>query len=304
MKIQPFKRQGFYTVFDNVLLDHVMPIIKLSSWAVLCFIMRKTIGWQKESDEVSYSQIKSGTGIKSDATIRSAIEELENNGLVLIQTQEGLTSFYTLNREFTIDVPDKRSGTSSKNEEVTPSKNEEVPLQKLKTQKKGNNYNNSGDTEQEFGDIRSEPDYRDLQNEVIAACKKLNALSLKEEDVKNIDILYASEVKPAQVREYFSRNGQSSWWCTQHWKGKKGQFPTTQDVIDTIEQARAYVGSPDDAADAALQEVKEWIRGKRKFGDFSSIKTIPTIRAVGEHEMKNKAPQFWAIRFKETFESV
>lgn len=304
MKVQPLKRQGFYTVFDNVLLDHVMSSLKATSWAVFCLIMRKTIGWQKESDEVSYSQIKAGTGIKSEATIRSAITELSERGLILIQTTEGKTNFYILNREFTIDIPDGRSETPSKNEGVTPTKFEGVPPQKLKTQKKGNiSINNAREEqvleEQAFPDIRSEEGYKDLQNEIIAACKKLNILALKEEDVFNIDILYASDVQPAEIREFYSRNDQSSWWASQNWKGKKGQFATTQDIVDTIEQARVFTSG--DSAELALKEVQEWVRGDRSFPDFSSQVTLEVIRDMGEYELKNTNPAFWTIKFKETF---
>ncbi len=158
---------------------------------------------------------------------------------------------------------------------------------------------NSGDAEQEFGDIRSSANYRDLQNEIIAACKKLNALALKEEDVKNIDILHEAKVKPAEIREFYSKNGQTSWWYRQFWKGKKGQFPTTQDIIDTIEQARSFSG--ENGAEIALQEVQEWILGNRKFGEFSSPVTVEVVREMGEYDLKSKNPAFWAVRFKETF---
>ena len=153
--------------------------------------------------------------------------------------------------------------------------------------------------EQAFPDIRSEQGYKDLQNEIIAACKKLNILALKEEDIFNIDILYASDVQPAEIREFYSRNDQSSWWASRHWKGKKGQFATTQDIVDTIEQARAFTSG--DSAELALKEVQEWVRGDRSFPDFSSQVTLEVIRDMGEYELKNTNPAFWTIKFRDTF---
>lgn len=303
MKIQPLKRQGYYTVFDNVFLDHVLPSLKLSSWAVFCVIMRKTIGWQKESDEVSYSQIKNGTGIQTNATVSAAIKELKQKELILTTSAEGKSNLFTLNREFTIEVPDQYPGTSSKIEQdfSTSSKNEQVPVQKLNTQNKGNKYIIGDDDEQEFEDIRSADDYRDLQNEIIAACKKLNALALKEKDVRNIDILYASEVKPVEVRNFYSKNGQSSWWYTQYWKGKKGQFPTTEDIIDTIEQARAYTGSADGAGDLAFLSAKEWLSGTIEFSELHPV-TQSVVRDLGEYNMNNLPPHFWKEQFMDSFE--
>ena len=163
-------------------------------------------------------------------------------------------------------------------------------------------YNKGGELEPKFVDIRSTESYRDLQNAMIGVCKKLNAVALKEKDVENIDILFHAQVEPAEVKQYYSKDGQTSWWYTQYWKGKKAQFPTTQDVIDTIEQARAFSGN--NSSEAALQEVLEWNRGSRKFSDFSSPITVEVIRELGEYEIKNGNPKFWSIQFKVLFDTL
>jgi hypothetical protein len=61
-----------------------MPRISANAWKVLCFVIRKTWGWEdkdsptgrKEKDQISYSQIREGTGIRSDTTISGALDEL------------------------------------------------------------------------------------------------------------------------------------------------------------------------------------------------------------------------------------
>ena len=76
-KVRPFEPQKKgYTIIDNVVFDYILPELTANGWKVLCFIIRKTKGWQKEWDGLSYSQIMKGTGIKSSATISKVLTEL------------------------------------------------------------------------------------------------------------------------------------------------------------------------------------------------------------------------------------
>ena len=58
---------------------------------ILDYILRHTWGWHKNSDYISYSQIKNGipnvdegTGIKNDKTIRRGLEGLERKNMIKI----------------------------------------------------------------------------------------------------------------------------------------------------------------------------------------------------------------------------
>ena len=64
------------TPLPNFFLDHVMPLISATAWKVLCFVWRKTVGWNKRKDHISLSQISKGAGIGRD----SAIEALVHGG--------------------------------------------------------------------------------------------------------------------------------------------------------------------------------------------------------------------------------
>jgi phage replication O-like protein O len=129
--IKPFARQGHFTAVDNAVFDAIMPILSSSEWKVLCFIIRKTIGWQKEMDSISYSQIKAGTGIKTATTIQKAIEGLMGRGII----QRGETPYqsdpyyYKLNKDYTCGVTE--NGTRPITFSVTPL------YQKMEQQKKG-----------------------------------------------------------------------------------------------------------------------------------------------------------------------
>ncbi len=113
--VEIFGRQGHFTQMDDLAFDVLMPRLSGAAWKVLCLIVRKTRGWNKKSDAISYSQIKAGTGIKSDTTIRAALKDLlaldkqgQPTSLSIILKRDGASQFdatrYALNRKFSLPV--------------------------------------------------------------------------------------------------------------------------------------------------------------------------------------------------------
>lgn len=80
--MKPFQKPEF-TMFNNYILDHIMPDLPPNAWKVLCVAIRQTIGWvdettesgRKERDIISWSQFKEKTGIGSYETLRNALFE-------------------------------------------------------------------------------------------------------------------------------------------------------------------------------------------------------------------------------------
>lgn len=135
--IQPYIDQGNFTQMHNANFDHIMPLLSGSAWKVLCLIIRKTKGWQKEEDDIAYSQLKAGTGIKSDATISKAIKELLELGVIQVgkATHQADPHAYRLNKFYSCrtsknedSTPKKWSTTTSKNEDT-----KESPKERLNT---------------------------------------------------------------------------------------------------------------------------------------------------------------------------
>ena len=116
MKIKPFQQQSRYTTMDNFIIDHVMPKISGSAWKVLTVIVRKTIGWHKEQDEVSFRQLQILTGIKSFTTLTKALKELESKDIIKVDRgdSKGITFIYALNLDFELEI---KEGVT---ESVTP----------------------------------------------------------------------------------------------------------------------------------------------------------------------------------------
>lgn len=128
--IRPFGAPGS-THFDNVVLDYIMPRISGNAWKVLSFVIRKTWGWEdkgtrsgrKEADTLAYSQIKEGTGIRTNTTIARALDELvdldhpERGYLLRSPSKAHHQSFdYRLNVGLTLTI---RKETSPENGQVS-----------------------------------------------------------------------------------------------------------------------------------------------------------------------------------------
>lgn len=137
MAIMPFKQDTGYTPFHNYIIDTIMPRLSPNAWKVLCLIIRKTKGWHKDEDAISYSQIMNGAGIKSRSTVSAALEELTSNGYVLAVTHGRTANSYRLNQEYR--APDVSSTEIEQSNICTASGTESglLVVQKMDTQKKG-----------------------------------------------------------------------------------------------------------------------------------------------------------------------
>ena len=111
----------------NAFVDEAM--FELSGNAVKCylFIMRKTLGWQKEWDYIPTTQFHLITGIKKPLTVYDAIKELESYGLLRVIKERGKISGYAINLEL---------------DELNKSQSDESTIQKGHTSKDSIKYNN------------------------------------------------------------------------------------------------------------------------------------------------------------------
>ena len=95
-----------FTIIDNLVLDKLMPTMSGNEFKILMLIIRSTIGWQKEEDQLSYSQIQKRTGIKSKTTIGSCLNSLKEKQYIIEirHNDQWEANTYALNTEFEIDT--------------------------------------------------------------------------------------------------------------------------------------------------------------------------------------------------------
>ena len=99
----------------NAFVDEMLAQVSGNACKVYLLIVRKTRGWQKEKDCISYSQIQKIAGIKSHETIKNALNELLELGLIKVkQGNEKTPNQYRLNDNYgsTKTVEPKSKGTT------------------------------------------------------------------------------------------------------------------------------------------------------------------------------------------------
>lgn len=108
-----------HTQVPNAFMDDHLKDLNGASIKVFLVICRKTIGWHKATEAVSYTQLEQATGLVPNSVLR-AISELEERGLLLSERRSGMTTRYTVNFATTI----KSEVDHYKNDSGTPPKND------------------------------------------------------------------------------------------------------------------------------------------------------------------------------------
>ena len=85
-----------YTQIPNVFFDNIMSKINGSEFKVLMAISRKTFGWHKEIDRISYSQIMEMAGISSKETVNNSIKKLVSKDIIKLE-KVGQINYYSIN---------------------------------------------------------------------------------------------------------------------------------------------------------------------------------------------------------------
>ncbi|MEA3430176.1 MAG: replication protein [Nanoarchaeota archaeon] len=142
------------TQIPNVILDFLIPQLPPAEARCLLYISRRTYGFHKEKDRISFSQfidgIKSkddeqldyGTGL-SRPSVNEALKNLKKAGAIIIE-ESNIGNIYQINLHMDIDkvvkkVNQLRKLTSKVVKKLSPSSKDTLPIsvKKLNLQKKG-----------------------------------------------------------------------------------------------------------------------------------------------------------------------
>jgi phage replication O-like protein O len=107
-----------HTQTSNDFIDNHMKNLSGAATKVFLAISRKTIGWHKDTDFISLSQIMSITGLSNKGSIK-AIKELEENNLIIVtrnknENNRNFTNKYELNYEQNTVASEQKSQGSEK----------------------------------------------------------------------------------------------------------------------------------------------------------------------------------------------
>jgi len=207
-----------YTQIPNVYFDEIMQTLNQTENIVFLVIMRKTFGWHKKRDKISYSQIMELTGIKSRTTVSTALKGLLEKGLIETQKAGQLISytvsinepvqkidqskFCTGTSPNSVLVEPKTSPNSVHTKETSLNKDKETITQqplipslssKLITKETSNNNDSSFQTKETNEAIETTKESRKETNK---KKEKANALPTANESFyKNIESIYFENYK-------------------------------------------------------------------------------------------------------------
>jgi phage replication O-like protein O len=89
----------YYTKIPNVVIDILMRKLSGSELKIVLVVIRKTIGWGKKWDRISYSQFEDLTGMGLNTVIR-AIKSVGMGGKKIIYQKKIMNGYlYQLNKE-------------------------------------------------------------------------------------------------------------------------------------------------------------------------------------------------------------
>ncbi len=305
MTIQPFAHTGDnFTTLTNYMLDIIMPELPANAWEVLCYIHRKTHGWNKESDELSYTQIAAGTGIKSSATISEALKLLEKKQYIIKTIGDKWdTVSYRINVALETEAKPIASETKATSEteakSLQKSKREDhSSLQKLNTQKK-----DSKEKKERVSANASAPRTPRKKSEkqppkettpigiikaLATACQIDRDLASKETHIilaNAAERLYKAGKGKEQTDEQIAETIRyvGGYFMKNDWRGKKGEPPTPGQLLDIWKRAI-------DARQTAAPETKYYQSQAHKYLQGDELRAAfdeaarkrARIRSVGE----------------------
>lgn len=147
----------------NAFVDEALDKVSGNACKIYLLIVRKTRGWNKEADRISFSQIQKATGIGSSATVDKCLKELLEFGLINVKTgNEKLANKYSLNDDF---CTSKIKVATSKNEVGGTSKIEDTENNSFKTTREKTSEKRSHDFSQNL--VTQIPKNQNSQNLIL-----------------------------------------------------------------------------------------------------------------------------------------
>jgi len=186
-----------HTQISNDFIDKYMRRVSGAATQVFLVISRKTIGWHKETDNISFSQICEMTGLSKNTAIK-AVKELEDLNLVIVErsTSNGIKNINTYSINYSSVVQNLTDGSAE---------NEQGVVQNLTDGSAENEHTKETLTKEKYKEMETRRFKAPKYEEVVKYCKE-----------KNLTIDSKFFFDYYNDNDWFDRDGKK----IKNWKGK------------------------------------------------------------------------------------
>lgn len=197
-----------YTQFPNIILDRLHEIETEAELRVICVIVRKTLGWHKEKDRISLTQLQQHTGMSRQGVIDGTSRALARGWIDREVSGRGFT-YSLLIRLPEVDSQQNRPSDADPAAMVnkvdstgTPDSQQNRPLivNKVDTQKKGKETNKTKDKNPADADAPAQLPKAELDRLAGELCKEF-------ESITKLKRPQPSPTAPKAVKQV-----QVTWW--------------------------------------------------------------------------------------------
>lgn len=206
----------------NAFIDETLAALSGNACKIYLLIVRKTRGWHKEADKISYSQIQKYTGIGSSATVDKAVSELVGLGLISYRRgNEKSANEYRLND--VVGGTSKTELATLKNEVATlktevggTSKTEDTEIQYIKnTNYKNTNckYNTHARTSENSDHLNNSEQQSEMVKKPSSSSNDFGEQKTHTPAKKSKTKHSTAEQKPVDVKAYLAKLGVSKQAC-------------------------------------------------------------------------------------------
>lgn len=246
--------QPGYTRIQNALLE-LLPTLPEAEMRILLVVIRKTAGWQKESDVISESQFRAATGMSRGGVINGVRGLLELGVLIRVPAKNNGFSYQVVHDVDSLKLYTKMTSLPSV-QPVVHDVDSLIPqaVHDVDTQKKDLKEKEIKAPAQKAPRAKREKKEKDPTPEPIVlalaeACKidrSIASYEQRQQLYQSAGILYRAGKKREQTTEQIADAIRYvvGWWNKHDWRGKQGQCPTPAQLRDVWPQAIAARPKP------------------------------------------------------------
>lgn len=113
--INPQAENGHVDIANEIL--EALSCFRFSGaeWQIICVVLRKTYGWHKKADHISFTQFVLATKLPRRCVIRAIKQLVTKKTLLVTKVALGGVNLYSFNKHYNEWLPSDKSGTGSDN---------------------------------------------------------------------------------------------------------------------------------------------------------------------------------------------